>query len=328
MFTVITTIQEPTDCVRKFADTLEASGSRLIAVGDKKGPVRFDAPATDFLSLADQLKTPFSLAQVLPTGTYARKSIGYLHAMSLGAECIYETDDDNAPLSHWALRSCTAEARQTAGGQWLNAYKFFTEEIIWPRGFPLSHINDPVEEPTGPAVSVNAPIQQGLVDDSPDVDAVWRLTMDREIQFERRPSICLSSGTYCPFNSQSTWWWPEAYPLMYLPSTTSFRMTDIWRGLIAQRCLWEMGRQMVFHAAEARQERNVHDLMVDFRDEVPGYLGNEEIARQLDSLSLVGEAEAVAENLLTCYEHLTRAGFFSKEEPARVKAWVSDLQSL
>jgi len=29
--------------------------------------------------------------------------------------------------------------------------------------------------------------------------------------------------------------------LMYLPIKASFRMTDIYRSFVAQRCLWELG---------------------------------------------------------------------------------------
>ena len=78
--------------------------------------------------------------------------------------------------------------------------------------------------------------------------------------------VWLGPETWCPFNSQSTWWFPVAYPLMYLPSRVSFRMTDIWRGFVAQRCLWELGKGIVFHAAEVVQRRNPHALLRDFAD--------------------------------------------------------------
>ena len=111
-----------------------------------------------------------------------------------------------------------------------------------------------------------APIQQGLVNGSADVDAIWRLVMDREFFFEPRASVFLEPGNWCPFNTQTTWWWPVAYPLLYIPSYCSFRMCDIWKSFVAQRCLWELDMGIVFHAPEVYQDRNVHDLMRDFRD--------------------------------------------------------------
>jgi hypothetical protein len=108
-----------------------------------------------------------------------------------------------------------------------------------------------------------------LADHSPDVDAVWRLVLDRPFCFDKGESLYLAPGTWCPFNSQSTWWWPEAYPLLYLPSFCTFRMTDIWRSFVAQRCLWAVGQGVAFHASEVAQARNQHNLMRDFEDEVP-----------------------------------------------------------
>ena len=124
---------------------------------------------------------------------------------------------------------------------------------------------------------VECPVQQGLVNGSPDVDAVWRLMFDREFNFDQGPSVWLAPGAWCPFNSQSTWWFPKAFPLLYLPSFVSFRVTDIWRSFIAQRCLWEVGYGVAFHAPESIQQRNMHNLLRDFEDEVPGYLNNNRI---------------------------------------------------
>jgi len=327
MVVVITTIQEPTDCVRRLLAALAPTGTPLLVLGDKKGPARFDADGAELMTLDDQLRCPFDLARLLPTGHYCRKNVGYLEAFRRGADCIYETDDDNAPLECWAPRSRSVEARRASGGTWVNVYRLFTDELIWPRGFPLNLVTGPEtsrHDPAAPLVKVDAPIQQGLADNSPDVDAVWRLILDREFFFDRRPSVFLPPGTWCPFNSQTTWWWPEAYPLMYLPSFCSFRMTDIWRSFIAQRCLWELGRGVVFHAAEVIQERNVHNLMRDFADEVPGYTGNEDIIRRLGDLSLRAGAGAVGENLMACYQCLVKAGYFPKDELSLVKAWLKD----
>ena len=118
----------------------------------------------------------------------------------------------------------------------------------------------------------SCPIQQGLVDGDPDVDAVYRLVLDLPFRFERGASVALGTGAWCPFNSQNTSWWPDAYALMYLPAYCSFRMTDIWRSFVAQRIAWENGWSVLFREATVRQRRNPHDLMRDFRDEVPGYV--------------------------------------------------------
>jgi hypothetical protein len=330
-FSVITTVQEPTESVLRLASQLVRSGAKLIVIGDQKGPPHYKLEGVQFLSLQDQLKSKFNLARLLPTGHYTRKNIGYLIAVSQGAACIYETDDDNAPAAGWEPRQELVEAARVEDRGWINVYSLFTQDKIWPRGFPLDEIvNSFLQRPSTSEelLKVQAPIQQGLVNNTPDVDAVWRLVFDEPFNFQFGPSVYLPRGCWCPFNSQSTWWFPSAFPLVYLPSYCSFRMTDIWRSFIAQRCLWEMGFGVVFHGPEVVQDRNPHDLMRDFADEIPGYTRNKEMIEILEGLSLAKGENAVGENMLVCYEALVKAEFFPSEELDLVKAWLNDLSEI
>jgi hypothetical protein len=115
---------------------------------------------------------------------------------------------------------------------------------------------------------------------------------------------------------------------MYLPSNCSFRMTDIWRSFVAQRCLWELGTGVIFHGPEVVQARNTHDLMRNFEDEISGYLKNTQIASWLDEVPLKSGPEALSQNILTCYELLVVRGIFPKEELALVRAWLEDVKKL
>jgi hypothetical protein len=323
-YAVITTIQEPTLAVRELNLRLCGEGGTLVVVGDKKGPFEWTLSSCDFLDLESQFASGFALAGALPTGHYSRKNIGYLHAMRAGSTCIYETDDDNAPLGIWRERcELVRETRVLSAdlSGWINAYSFFSSDKgIWPRGLPLDHILVPT-----PAVQSveerKAPVQQGLVNGSPDVDAIWRLTQDRPFDFEMNLPLWLAPGQWCPFNTQSTWWFPAAYPLMYVPSYCSFRMCDIWKSFVAQRCLWAMGFGVVFHAPEVIQERNLHKLIKDFEDEIPGYLNNARIADILTDLDLKG---VPSDDLLVCYQALVAEGVFPEEELALVRCWLKD----
>ncbi len=212
---------------------------------------------------------------------------------------------------------------------WCNVYPYFSDKYLWPRGLPLEEIAPSRKwksKGVGKARLMRCPIQQGLADGSPDVDAIWRLILDQDIKFKNKPSLGLMRGAWCPFNSQSTWWWPEAYPLMYMPSYCTIRMTDIWRGFIAQRCVWELGAPMVFHAAEVFQDRNMHRLVRDFQDEVPGYIGNTGLCKTLEELPLKPGKEAVGSNLLTCYQALVKTNIFPEKELPLVEAWLADVK--
>jgi hypothetical protein len=328
---VLTTIQPPTPCIHELANVLAAHGCEAIVVGDRKGPVKFHMPGFAFYSLTRQRGLPFRLARLLPEGHYTRKNLAYLLAAARGARCIYETDDDNRPGASWRPRTEITPAQAVAPRSWLNVYRLYSDGLIWPRGLPLEQIADPASyrhDPAAPVEPVRAPIQQGLANVAADVDAVWRLVFNADHVFRPGPSVVLPPRTWCPFNSQTTWWWPDAYPLLYLPSHCTFRMTDIWRGFVAQRCLWELGCGLVFHSAEAIQDRNPHDLMRDFASEVPGYLHNSRITRILEALTLKPGTSRAGDNLVCCYEALVAAGVLPPDELPLVRAWVEDVNSL
>lgn len=325
LISVITTIQRPTSAVVQLMEKLNYFKCKLVVIGDKKGPDNYALPGSDFFSFEDQMKLKYKLAHLLPTNHYARKNIGYLIAIHGGAKSIYETDDDNTPSIEWKIRDLNIRSQKTEVCNWMNVYRFFSDELIWPRGFPLDMVARIEPYITEGDYEGDAPIQQGLANISPDVDAVWRLIMDHEVQFTQRESIWLPPNTLCPFNSQSTWWWPVVFPLLYLPSYCSFRMTDIWRSFVAQRCLWELGYGVVFHAPEVFQKRNYHNLMKDFEDEMEGYVNNKKIGTVLSKLSLKSGKDNIRENMCRCYESLISEGFFPKYELTLVKAWLEDL---
>ena len=329
LIAALTTIQPPTPAVHKLVQHLSGMGGLLIVAGDRKGPDAYPVANCEFLDLRAQQASGHELARHLPVGHYARKNIAYLQAMSKHAACIYETDDDNAPAVTWTRRNQTVEARFVTSSGWINAYRCFTDQQIWPRGFPLDAVSESLRNrpPLSPgAMAVTAPIQQGLANHSPDADAVWRLVLDRPFDFEPGLSIHLPPGAWCPFNSQSTWWWPEVYPLLYLPSHCSFRMTDIWRSFVAQRCLWELGYGVVIHGPEVVQERNPHDLMQDFNEEIPGYQRNRELVTVLMGLSLRNGAGNAGANLRDCYLALVAWEFFPPAELDLVDLWLRDLE--
>jgi hypothetical protein len=326
---VITTIQGPTASVLSMAQAAATQGMGLLLVGDRKTPSVEWPAGCEFMGIEAQVASGFRLAALLPENHYARKNLGYLLAIARGAPFLFDTDDDNAPLPQWARRNAEVQARECEARGWINAYRWFSDEHVWPRGLPLECAAAGQPAPAlGASAQRRAPVQQGLADGSPDVDAVWRLLLDRDIRFRDGDSVFLPEGAWCPFNSQSTWWYPEAYALMYLPSLVSFRMTDIWRSFVAQRCLWAMDSGVVFHGPEMFQDRNPHNLLRDFEQEVPGYLGNEKIRRVLEGLALDAAPAAAGDNCLRCYEALVGAGLVPAGELPLLRAWLEDIERI
>ncbi len=342
MHIVMTTIRQPTFAARKLAEGIQSLNGTLWVVGDRKGPETFDLTHTKFFHIDEQRRMGFTLAEVLPEKHYTRKNLGYLAAIREGADCIVETDDDNFPRAEFFdSRQRTVQARQTTSvNGWCNIYKAFTVLHIWPRGLPLESIHSSCPK-LGPMIqqatnkqdairSVESFIQQGLADENPDVDAIYRLTLPLPFNFEKAPPVSLTAGVWCPFNSQNTTFFKEAFPLLYLPSFCSFRMTDIWRSFVAQRCLWEMDSTVTFHAATVWQERNDHNLLRDFEDEISGYLNNEKIRTILGPLNLQSgrQTSVVCDNLITCYSALVEAGIVASKEMKLVELWCKDISKV
>jgi hypothetical protein len=301
----------------------------VLAVGDRKSPVTEWPNGSEFMSLDEQRRIGGRLAELLPVDHYSRKNLGYLEAIARGAVLLFDTDDDNAPLAHWRPRISRVEARQIRQSGWTNIYRWFSSAHIWPRGLPLECVRDCERSKVDaiPVGAVESPIQQGLVNGSPDVDAVWRLVFDHEFSFDDAPSVWLAPGSWCPFNSQSTWWFPKSFPLLYLPSFVSFRVTDIWRSFIAQRCLWELGYGVAFHGPESFQHRNAHNLLRDFEEEIPAYLNNNRIISILEGVQLSSGADTIGDNLHRCYEALVGAGIMPTREMPLLEAWVVDFDA-
>lgn len=335
LYSVITTINSPTQSVRELSKRHNSdSCGPIVIVGDQKGPFNYNLPNCTLLSINDQQVLFPKFSHLLPRNHYSRKNIGYLYAIQNNATCIYETDDDNRPIISWSVRSLTVENARTISNsskEWVNIYRYFTDKKnIWPRGMPLEHIHDPAPEVINLNSPIKAPIQQGLVNKSPDVDAVWRLVMDHPFEFDslERNSLFLPKNVWSPFNTQSTWWWPQAYALLYIPSYCSFRMCDIWKSFIAQRCLWANGLGVVYHPAEVIQDRNYHDLLKDFEDEIPGYLNNSRIVKLLQNLELKSGDLNTIENLKYCYECLVINNIIPEKELELVDAWCEQVNEM
>lgn len=329
---VITSIASDQHPILKlYAEECRERGFDFILVGDAKSPENFQLPGCTFLRPGREAERAFELAHLLPLHHYSRKNLGYLVAAQRSHSQLIETDDDNLPLSSfWAARSQVTLAAACLDQGWLNVYRAFTDQNIWPRGFPLERIGQADNHACFKADpgQLNCPVQQGLAEKNPDVDAIYRLTQPLPVSFRKGPRLALGKGTWCPFNSQNTAWFQDAFPLLYLPSHCSFRMTDIWRSLICERIFWENGWHVLFHEATVTQERNEHDLLDDFRDEIPGYLHNQRIGDALSALSLKSGKSHLGENLVKCYEALVSLALIEKAELPLVRAWLEDLDRL
>jgi len=323
---VLTSIAAPNDVMRRIAADCQDRGMKFYVIGDTKSPAEFSLEGCEFLSVDDQIATGSRFAKLCPTRHYARKNLGYLLAKRETIDFIAETDDDNMPSDDFYRPlpiDMTAAAAESCG--WINVYRYYTDKLIWPRGLPLDRVNDPLPELRSDQ-AVRVPIQQGLADENPDVDAIYRLVLPLPFDFEKRAPVALGNGAWCPFNSQNTIFYRDAFPLLYLPAYCSFRMTDIWRSFVAQRIAWENGWSILFREATVVQDRNDHSLMKDFADEISGYLGNDTIKQLLEAVPVDAGVHNIPAALRACYAALAEAEFVGREELPLLDAWLEDFE--
>jgi hypothetical protein len=327
---IVTSISRPNQILSSLAEGARKRNIPFYVIGDVPSPADFYLEGCDFYSLSRQAKLDFRTSAECPQRHYARKNIGYLLAIQNGAEIIIETDDDNQPRdSFWNERVRKQSVPGVQGTGWINGYAYFSDLRIWPRGLPLDAVQNTV--PTLdhlPTRTFDCPIQQGLADGNPDVDAIYRLVLPLPVQFRNDRRVAFANGAWCPFNSQNTTWWADAFPLLYLPAYCSFRMTDTWRSFVAQRIAWASDWSILFTEPTVWQERNDHNLLRDFRDEVPGYLHNRRIGEVLEELTITPGLDQIPDNLRICYEALIQLGVVEAEESKLLDAWLADLAAL
>lgn len=332
---IITTINVPTETILKHIKNDEYD---VIIVGDNKTPSEQYANLNCiYLDVPSQKKLFPELSELLPYNHYCRKNLGYLYAIKKGYKIIYETDDDNVPhdnfdsVLHYNDHNDGLQMITEQNNAWINIFKYFTNNgYIWPRGFPLSllkHNPNYLIQPTDNPPS----IINGLVENDPDVDALFRIICDHQhyIQWEKNKRIMINNNNVCVFNSQNTFWLnPEVFMCLLIPCSVSFRYCDILRGIISNVILKKTNNYMMYVSPNVTQYRNQHDLMSDFKSEYEMYIHNENILNFIENQ--VNWDSNTADNklnvksaLMTIYDNLLANDVIAQKDIDLLHKWSS-----
>jgi hypothetical protein len=174
--------------------------------------------------------------------------------------------------------------------------------------------------------------QTGVVNGDPDVDAIFRLTKTMEhrkinITFdESSPSIQYPIFRMAPYNSQSTFFHYRAFWSLYLPTSVSFRLTDIWRSYWAQRLLWLLDDTVTFLGPNAHQIRNAHSYLKDFEEEKNMYSQTEALVDFLFKWHCPAKY-TFFECVVDLSQQMADSKFWEAEEVLKIKHWLNDLKA-
>ena len=321
IWAVVTTINYPSEALKKLNCLANV---HLVVVADKKTPADWYLEGCEFLSVDRQMSLNYRIISLLPWNHYSRKNIGYLYAIEHGARIIYDTDDDNIIMGNCIEYEPTRTQIMTPLTQAhvINPYAYFGQDTVWPRGYPLQCILENTQT-TQSMLDCRPLIQQGLVNNDPDVDAIFRLTRKLPISFDDNQPICLPVGTMAPFNTQNTVFHYDAFWGLIIPITTAFRVCDIWRGYWVQRILWQIDGNLCFLPARVIQQRNSHNYMYDFIDETDLYLKAGDLINFLCLWQ--PKSKDLFNTIVELHTSLIDAGFFKSQELELTKAWLEDL---
>jgi hypothetical protein len=301
---IITTINKPTETILKHINNKDYD---VIIVGDNKTPDDYKKLNCIYLDISSQKKLFPELSELLPQNHYCRKNLGYLYAIKKGYKIIYETDDDNIPYDNFdnILEYNNIQMITEQNNVWINIFKYFTNNAyIWPRGYPLSLLKNKQNYLIQNTDKIPS-IINGLVENDPDVDALFRIICNHQdnINWYKNKCILIDNKNVCVFNTQNTFWLnPELFICLLIPCSVSFRYCDILRGIINNIILKKTDNYMMYSSPNVIQNRNEHNLISDFKSEYEMYIHNENILSYIENN--IGDITSIKELLCLIYNNL------------------------
>lgn len=312
--------------IKRLFELAELTKSQLVIIGDVKTP-RWNLKAlpkfVHYFSIEEQAKKWPTLSNLLPLNHYARKNLAYLWALENDVSILLDTDDDNYADSDVFEKVHQNYRTYKGKSEWVNTYAHFGRPEIWPRGLPLDEAFKPLGLTEQTSEDPNWQCFQSIVDGDPDLDAIGRMLNPQNHIFEDFEALVLGTENFCPTNSQATLWKRPLLPFLYLPITSSFRMTDIWRGIIVSGYQKANGFSTIFGKLGFKQERNEHNLLSDFIDEIPGHIYNREIKKVSDDMWIANTTNSDNSEIFEAiYSNLIETGVLSKPEEACSKEFI------
>jgi len=272
---VTTTINPVTEALRRFDAMTDWS---LIVIGDKKTPPHYQIQRGRYMGPEEQEAYDKDLSDAIGWNCIQRRNFGLLLAHDLHADIVAVVDDDNIPYEGWGQDLMIG--REVAVQYYTTDLPAFdpvgatNHPHLWHRGYPLQLLPkrdySRVERRT-----IVPDVQADFWNGDPDIDAFCRMEHAPECKFEER-FFPMAANALSPFNSQNSF---VAGRLLkdYFLFPKIGRMDDIWAAYHVEA----KGAKVVYAKPSVYQQRNVHDLVRDMRQEYPGYEHNLAIVQAL-----------------------------------------------
>jgi hypothetical protein len=363
---VVTTIFEPA-FLAGYLKNLRAAErdatSRIYIIADRKTPPTvagaaeaarregFDVRCPGLNEQAAFLKSIGVPDDFVPWNTDNRRNVGFLMALSDGADVLISIDDDNfvRPESDFVTEhqvvgaACKDPIVRTSDG-WFNLcdqLAGWDNGQVFARGFPYFAQQAARETMTSPAdPSLRIAMNAGLWLDDPDVDAIYRLCRRPNGTSFRGTSVVLGPTTWSPINTQNTALTREAALCYYyvrmgfpLQGLRIDRFGDILSGYLTQKIVKHLGQGVRVGTPIVDHHRTQHNLFKDLYHELAGIVLIEEfvpwlIEARLDGRSSLDAYASLAAQMADVADKFR--GFiwddggreFLKETAALMQTWI------
>jgi hypothetical protein len=295
IYIATTTINKATKALKLFAKN---KNCKLIVALDKKSK-DFHLKNSIVLSTKYQEKKWPKLSKLVGWNCIQRRNFAILEAYERGAETIALIDDDNIPLKNWFTNIHLGKDLRCkkihTNKKIFDPVGYTNHSTLWHRGLPLELVNNRKYK-LEKKVLIKPDIQANFWNGDPDIDAICRMLFKPECNFKKKyfPFFCKKIS---PFNSQNTLLQRKVIKDYFLFPHIG-RMDDIWASFYVTAKKYNV----IYGEPTVYQQRNVHNLIRDFKDEYVGYV---------NSLNLV---ESLYENTDSIYKFLPKKSALAFDE--------------
>ena len=274
IYIATTTINKPTKALKLFAKN---KNCKLIVALDKKSK-DFKLKNAIILSPNYQEKKWPKLSKLIGWNCIQRRNFAILEAYERGAEVIALIDDDNIPYDNWFKNIYVNKeircSKIKTNKKIFDPVGYTNHSNLWHRGMPLELVNNRTYN-TKKKVVFKPDIQANFWNGDPDIDAVCRMLFKPECKFAKT-KFPFFSKKISPFNSQNTLISRNVIKDYFLYPHVG-RMDDIWASFYVTSKKYKV----VYNEPTVYQERNVHNLIKDFKDEYIGYVNSLNLVENL-----------------------------------------------
>ena len=289
---------------------------------------------TIYYSDIDQEKLGYRSSELIVWNRVMRRNIALLEAIKYRVDIIITVDDDNMPMDKDYFNAFTRILTQpfsglgvTSNDGWFNIGEYLIPQI-YHRGFPYERRHSKHDYIIRYVQGVKIGVAAGLWLGDPDIDAMERITNRtrvNQITEVAQRGLCVANNAFSPFNSQNTAYISELAPLCMVWVGVG-RYDDIWASYVAQRIMSTLDYHVCYGPPFVWQERNLHNLWQNLRDEI---FGMEYTIKFCDDLAKadIGEG-AVLDKLKRLYEYLKNKDYLPVEAYELGKAWCEDIERI